>query len=127
MKILLVDDDQSLATIISTALEKEGYQTTVSYTGRDGLDRAKSEMPNIILLDQVLPDISGNQVLKELKMDEETKNIPVLMLSNFGQTEMVNQAINEGANDYILKYQVEVADIISKVKSALKPSDQPIF
>ncbi len=127
MKILLVDDDQSLATIISTALEKEGYQTTVSYTGRDGLERAKSEMPNIILLDQVLPDISGNQVLKELKMDEETKNVPVLMLSNFGQTEMVNQAINEGANDYILKYQVEVADIISKVKSALKPSDQPIF
>lgn len=127
MKILLVDDDQSLATIISTALEKEGYQTTVSYTGRDGLERAKSEMPNIILLDQVLPDISGNQVLKELKMDEVTKNIPVLMLSNFGQTEMVNQAINEGANDYILKYQVEVADIISKVKSALKPSDQPIF
>lgn len=125
MKVLLVDDDQSLATIISTALEKEGYATTVSYTGKDGLDRARSEMPNLILLDQVLPDISGNQVLKELKMDDQTKNIPVLMLSNFGQTEMVNQAINDGANDYILKYQVEVVDIINKVKNALKTSDQP--
>ncbi|MEK7559354.1 MAG: response regulator [Patescibacteria group bacterium] len=122
MKILLVDDDQSLATIITTALEKEGYAATASYTGRGGLDRAKSELPNLILLDQVLPDISGNQVLKELKIDEQTKNIPVLMLSNFGQTEMVNQAINEGAADYIFKYQVEVSDIIGKVRDALKPS-----
>lgn len=125
MKILIVDDDQSLAIIISTAFEKEGYQTVTSATGRDALDKAKSENPNVILLDQVLPDISGNQVLKELKMDDQTKNIPVLMLSNFGQTEMVNQAINEGANDYIYKYQVEVADIVNKVKDALKTPEQP--
>lgn len=125
MKVLIVDDDQSLATILSTTFEKEGYTTIASYTGRDALEKAKSENPNVILLDQVLPDISGNQVLKELKMDDQTKNIPVLMLSNFGQTEMVNQAINEGASDYIYKYQVEVADIVNKVRDALKTPDQP--
>lgn len=125
MKVLIVDDDQSLATIISTAFEKEGYQTVVSLTGRDALEKSKSENPSVILLDQVLPDVSGNQVLKELKMDEQTKNIPVLMLSNFGQTEMVNQAINEGANDYIFKYQVEVSDIVNKVRDALKPTEEP--
>lgn len=125
MKVLIVDDDQSLATIISTAFEHEGYAAIASYNGKDALEKAKSENPNVILLDQVLPDISGNQVLKELKMDDQTKNIPVLMLSNFGQTEMVNQAINEGANDYIYKYQVEVADIVNKVKDALKTPEQP--
>ena len=125
MKVLIVDDDQSLATIISVALEKEGFTTVVSYSGKDGLEKTKSEMPNLVLLDQVLPDISGNQVLKEIKIDEKTKAIPVLMLSNFGQTEMVSQAINDGANDYIFKYQVEVADIINKVRDALKPTEQP--
>ena len=125
MKVLIVDDDQSLATIISVALEKEGFTTVVSYSGKDGLEKTKSEMPNLVLLDQVLPDISGNQVLKEIKIDEKTKAIPVLMLSNFGQTEMVSQAINDGAYDYIFKYQVEVADIINKVRDALKPTEQP--
>lgn len=120
MKILIVDDDQSLVTIIRTALEKEGFQTSVSYNGREGIEKARSETPNLILLDQVLPDIAGNQVLSEIKLDEQIKNIPVLMLSNFGQTEMVNQAINQGATDYIFKYQVEVSDIINKVKEALK-------
>ena len=125
MKILIVDDDNSLATIISTALEKEGFMTIISPTGRDGIEKARSENPDLILLDQVLPDISGNQVLKELKMDEQVKNIPVLMLSNFSQGDMVNDAINSGAADYIYKYQVEVADIINKVKNNLKPRVEP--
>lgn len=122
MKILIVDDDESLSLIISTALEKEGFMTLSAVTGRDGLAKARSDAPNLILLDQVLPDISGNEVLKELKMDVATKEIPILMLSNFSQGDMVNQALNEGAADYIYKYQVEVADIVGKVKEAVKPA-----
>jgi DNA-binding response OmpR family regulator len=125
MKVLVVDDDESLSTIIVTALDKEGFTTVSSSNGRDALEKARSELPNLILLDQVLPDISGNEVLKSLKTDEQTKNIPVMMLSNFSQGDMVNQAINSGATDYIYKYQVEVSDIVSKVKTALNMSQQP--
>jgi len=67
MKVLLIDDDQDLLTIFSTALTKEGFEAVLAATGTEGLDKAKTEKPDIILLDQVLPDISGNDVLKTLK------------------------------------------------------------
>ena len=123
MKILVVDDDESLSAIITTALEKEGFTTLSSKTGRDAINKAKSDLPDLVLLDQVLPDISGNEVLKELKFDDQTKNIPVIMITNFSQEEFVNQAINEGAIDYIFKYKVEVQDIVNKIKNALKKDE----
>ena len=125
MKILVVDDDESLSSIIATALEKEGFTTLSSKTGKDALNKAKSDNPDLILLDQVLPDISGNEVLKQLKLEDQTKNIPVMMITNFSQEEFVNQAINEGAIDYIFKYKVEIQDIVNKIKNALKKDDSP--
>ena len=75
MKILIVDDDESLSSIITTALEKEGFNTLYAKTGRDAINKARSDAPDLILLDQVLPDISGNQVLKELKLDEFRQHV----------------------------------------------------
>ena len=126
MKILVVDDDESLSSIITTALEKEGFTSFSAKTGRDALNKAKSDNPDFILLDQVLPDISGNEVLKQLKLDDQTKNIPVMMLTNFSQEEFVSQAINEGAIDYVFKYKVEIQDIVNKIKNALKKGDSPL-
>jgi DNA-binding response OmpR family regulator len=120
MKVLLVDDDQDLMEIFTSALSKEGFQTVYELTGEAGLAKAKSEYPDLILLDQVLPDISGNDILKSLKADEATKNIPVILLSNFSQEELVKGAIDQGAIDYLFKYQVEPKDVVSKVKEALK-------
>ncbi|MEK7502325.1 MAG: response regulator transcription factor [Patescibacteria group bacterium] len=123
MKILIVDDDESLSAIITTALEKEGFATFSAKTGRDALQKARSDAPDLILLDQVLPDISGNQVLKELKLDDKTKNIPVMMITNFSQEELVKQAINEGAIDYVFKYKVEIADIVNKIRNVLRKDE----
>ncbi len=120
MKVLLVDDDEAIITVFSTALKKEGFETVQALNGREGVEKAKSEVPDLILLDQVMPDMQGNDVLKELKLDEKTKNIPVIVLSNFGQDELVKKAINEGAVDYIFKYQVATSDVINKVKEVLK-------
>lgn len=119
MKILLVDDDEAITTVFATALSKEGFETSHAATGKEGLDKAKAELPDLILLDQILPDIQGNEVLAELKKDDATKNIPVVILSNFSQEELVKQAINEGASDYIFKYQAATSDVVSKVKQLL--------
>lgn len=119
-KILLVDDDEALIAVFSTALQKEGFQTSAALDGGTGIEKAKNETPDLILLDQVMPDMSGNEVIKKLKEDEKTKNIPILILSNFSQEELVKEAINEGASDYIFKYQVEPSDVVNKVKEALK-------
>lgn len=120
MKVLIVDDDENIGLVFETALQKGGLETVFALNGKSGIDKAKSEKPDLVLLDQVLPDISGNEVLKTLKTDSLTKDIPVLILSNFSQEELVKEALNNGAMDYIFKYQVEPQDLVNKVKQALK-------
>lgn len=120
MKVLLIDDDEDFVHIFEAALSREGFQTATSGTGEDGLVKAASEKPDLILLDQVLPDISGNDVLKRLKATDPTKAIPVILLSNFSQEELVKVALEQGALDYVFKYQVEPKDVVAKVKQALK-------
>jgi PleD family two-component response regulator len=120
VKVLIVDDDENLSAVFEAALQKDGLETVFALNGKSGIDKAKLEKPDLVLLDQVLPDISGNEVLKTLKADLETQKIPVLMLSNFSQEELVREAINSGAMDYIFKYQIEPQDLVNKVKQALK-------
>lgn len=122
MKILIVDDDEALSVIFSTTFKKNGFDTVLAANGRTGIDKAKTEKPDLVLLDQILPDISGNEVLKTLKLDPTTQNIPVIILSNFSQEELVKEAINSGAKDYVFKYQVEPLDLVNKVKTTLKVS-----
>ncbi len=120
MKVLIIDDDEDLTNIFSAALTKDGFETVYSLTGQEGLEKAKTEKPNLILLDQVLPDMAGNDILRTLKADDLTKTIPVILLSNFSQEELVKGAIDQGAIDYLFKYQVEPRDVVNKVKEALK-------
>ncbi len=120
MKILLIDDDEAIMTVFSSVLAKDGHAVVTADNGQSGLEKAKSEKPDLILLDQVLPDIQGNEVLKTLKQDLDTKDVPVAILSNFGQNELIQEAINSGASDYILKYQIEPQDLINKVKELAK-------
>jgi PleD family two-component response regulator len=120
VKVLIIDDDENLGAIFEIALQKGGLETVFALNGKSGIDKANSEKPDLILLDQVLPDISGNEVLRTLKTDANTQQIPVIILSNFSQEELVKEAINNGAMDYIFKYQVEPQDLVVKVKQALK-------
>ncbi len=120
MLVLLVDDEQSLLDIFSQTLIAGGMQVVTANNGKDAFDKAKTQKPDIILLDQVLPDMNGNQVLSLIKKDPDTKNIPVAMLSNFTQNGLVDEAINAGALDYILKYQIEPKDLIAKVNDLIR-------
>lgn len=119
-KVLLVDDDETLETTLITAFKKSGFEAILAKDGTSGLNMVRKEKPDIILLDQVLPDLSGNEVLKKLKGDTQTQGIPVIMLSNFSQEELVKEAINNGAADYVFKYQIEPEDLINKVKDVLR-------
>ena len=120
MKVLFIDDDEDLMIIFSAALTKEGFETAYALTGEKGLATIAEFKPDLIILDQVLPDMSGNDILRSLKASESTKAIPVILLSNFSQEELVKGAIDQGAIDYLFKYQVEPRDLIEKVKEALK-------
>ncbi len=120
MKVLIIDDDQALAMTWSIALEKAGFEVIKAITGQEGIDKAKSFMPDMILLDQIMPDRVGNEVLETLKSDTQTTAIPVLLISNYSESKMMSDAIQAGAVDYILKYQIETADLVAKVKGVLE-------
>lgn len=119
MKVLLIDDDEALTSVYATGLAKDGIDITVASTGQEGINKLKAEKFDLVVLDQVLPDTSGFEVLKEIKNTDEIKNIPVIILSNFGQEELVKQALNSGAAEYIFKYQVEISDVAKKIKAVL--------
>lgn len=121
-KILIVDDELAVASIFETTLKTSGYDVKISTTGRGGLDLANSEPFDLILLDQMIGDLSGNEVLKTLKQNEQTKNVPVAMITNFGHETMVKEALYSGAVDYILKYQISTDDLVQKVKAILGDS-----
>ena len=119
MKILIIDDDPAITAVFEETLKKEGYEVISALDGQTGIDKVKAEKPDLILLDQILPDTKGNEVLKKLKADPETQNVKIAILTNFGQNELVQDAINSGAADYILKYQIEPVDLLNKVKGIL--------
>lgn len=119
MKILLVDDDEAITTVFATALKQDGYDILIANDGQSGLEMAKSQHPNLILLDQLLPDMNGNEILRALKQDPQTTSIPVTLLSNFGQKELIDEALQSGASDYILKYKIKPDDLRNKIKQII--------
>lgn len=125
MKILLVDDDESILKVFGASLKSQGFEVITASNGSQGIEKAKTNMPDLILLDQVLPDIQGNEVLHTLKNDPATKEINVAMLSNFGQNDLIQKAINEGAVDYLLKYQITPEYLGQKVNEILGAKSAP--
>ena len=116
MKILLIDDEQSILDIFGKMLEKAGNKMVTAMTGKDGINKAINEKPDLILLDQILPDMNGNEVLKALKQNDEIKNTPIAILSNYTQDTMMQEAIKLGAADYIMKYQIDPSEIAQKAQ-----------
>lgn len=120
MKILIVDDEAAIAQVFQQALQKAGYEVILATTGQEAIAKAQTEKLDLILLDQILPDMNGNQVLATLKKDDNTKNVPVAIISNFSQQDLVDEAMKNGAVEYILKYQISPQDLIEKVQHMLE-------
>lgn len=119
MKVLIVDDDQLTATTWAMGLKSAGMEVITAASGQEGLNQVKSQKPDLVLLDQIMPDMLGNVVLNTLKQDPETTNIPVMLISNYNEAQMMKEAIEIGAIDYILKYQIETNDLVDKVKGIM--------
>ena len=118
-RVLVVDDEPSVVKMVEFRLKKEGLDVIVAQNGTEGLEKAKKEIPDLILLDVTMPGMNGHEVLAKLKEMPDTKSIPVIMFTAKGQVEDVERSSREGAVDYIAK-PYDPATLLGKVKKALE-------
>lgn len=119
-KILLIEDDKTLVEMYKVKFEQEGYEIDASEKGAEGLDLAKKNKYDVILLDIILPEMDGFAVLKSLKGSSHTKNTPVVMLSNLGQEADLKKGKKLGAKDYLVKASFTPAQVVNKVAKIVK-------
>ena len=115
-KILFIEDEAALQKTFGDILTKEGYEMVSALDGEEGLRLAKSEKPDLILLDLILPKIHGFEVLKQLKGDEATKNISI---TNLESVDDVEKAIEIGATTYLVKANYTLEEVLKKIKQAI--------
>lgn len=118
-KILLVEDDEALATVYMTRLKGEGFDVRRVPNGEDALAAALEYKPDLILLDVMMPKVSGFDVLDILRNTPETTNTRIIMLTALNQPEDVEKARSLGVDDYLVKSEVVIADVVDRVKQHL--------
>ena len=124
-KILAIDDENDVLLIIRTALESEGYEILTASNGVDGLAIAREEKPDLIILDMMMPEMGGEEVIEELKNDPETDTIRVMILTAISERKKIQEMLDKGADYYIVK-PFEFKELIDKVRNVLD-EDLPLI
>lgn len=119
-KILFIEDEPTLQKSLEKALKERGYRLFSALDGEAGLMVAKKELPDLILLDLILPKKDGFEVLEELKAGEKTAKIPIMILTNLEGSQDVERALALGATTYLVKANYELEDVVAKVEKILK-------
>jgi two-component system phosphate regulon response regulator PhoB len=119
--VVLVEDEKSIATLIKYNLEKEGFKVYCSETGEDALKIIKEKIPDLVILDWMLPDTSGIDICRQIKVDKKLKNIPVLILTAKGEPDDKIKGLEVGADDYVTK-PFNNKELLLRIKSLIKRS-----
>lgn len=118
-KVLVIEDDSMLSSMYRMKLEDSGYTAFVANEGKQGLETAKSEKPDLILLDIMMPMMDGFSVLAEIKEDASLKDVPVIIMTNLGTNEDIDKGKKMGAVDYVVKADSTPAQIVERIKKYL--------
>ena len=118
-KILFIEDESALQKAVTAVLAEEGFEVRSAVTGEDGLVAARRDIPDLILLDLVLPQKDGFAVLEELKKDPATSRIPVIIMSNLESSADVQKALDRGAMTYLVKMNYKLEEVVEKIKQIL--------
>ncbi len=117
--ILVVDDEKDLRDALTTSLTAAGFSVVTAENGEEGLAKAKSESPDLILLDIIMPKVNGHQMLRNLRKESWGKKVPVLLLTNADDAENITKSMEFDGNDYIIKSQISLEEVVKKVKQYL--------
>lgn len=118
-KILIVEDDEFLRSLTAKRLESEGYAVKVAIDGQMALDMLAEDKPDLILLDLLLPNMNGFELLEKMRAEDWGRELPVIVFSNLGQKEDIERAKQLGANDFLIKANFTLEDVISKLHNFL--------
>jgi len=119
-KILIVDDEKFVVKALTEKLVAEGFSIESAYDGQEALLKVNQVKPDLILLDIIMPKLDGISVLKILKARSETKNIPVIILTNLYDDKKVNEVLETGGTDYLIKVEHTLSDIVQEAKEKLQ-------
>ncbi|MEK7569140.1 MAG: response regulator [Patescibacteria group bacterium] len=118
-KVMIVEDDEHISKVYEIKLAKEGMQTLLARDGEEAVAMIASEKPDLIILDLMLPKKDGFGVLEDIKKVPELAGIPVIVLSNLGQKTDQDRALGMGANEYLVKVDYPIQEVVDKVKGYL--------
>jgi twitching motility two-component system response regulator PilH len=118
-KILIVDDSPTELHVLTQMLDKGGYETVTAEDGEEGIEKAKAEQPDLILMDVVMPGLNGFQATRKLSRDATTKHIPVIIVTTKDQDTDREWGMRQGARDYMVK-PVKNTELLAKVGSLLE-------
>lgn len=118
-KILIIEDEEIILDLMQKKLSQEGYETSVAKDGKEGLKAMRGIKPDLVLLDIVMPEMGGFEVMKEMRKDSDLKNIPVIVVSNSGQPVEIDKARELGAKDWLIKTEFDPQEVIDKVRKQL--------
>ena len=124
-KILIIEDDLFLGDVLTQKLSNEGFEVVLSRDGLEGFGKIKSFNPDLILLDIILPNMNGYEILEAKQKDPAIVNIPVIIVSNSGQPVEINRALALGVKDYLVKAQFDPEEVLVKVRTQLKEDQAP--
>jgi len=117
VNVLFVEDDEAVADMYKLKLELDGYSVTVAADGETAVDLALKDPPDLVFLDIRLPSMDGFQVLEVLRSDERTRYVPVVILSNYGEDELVERGFRLGALEYLIKSQTTPSRVSGEIPS----------
>ena len=120
VKILFIEDEPKILELYTLKFQNEGFFVIQAKHGKEGLKLAKKEKPDLILLDIILPKMDGFEVLKKIKLDKSTANIPVVLLTNLGEHRDMQEGRRLGALDYLVKANYTPAEVVKKVEAYLE-------
>jgi len=118
-RVLVIDDDLNVVEVLCLMLRTKGFDVLRAYRGIEGFNVARRELPDVILLDIMMPDIDGYEVYRRLRLDQETRGIPVIFVSARSQDEDVQKGLSSGAQGYIVK-PFRAAVLVDKIKEVVK-------
>jgi len=121
-RMLIIEDDTFIMDMYRTKFEMADYEVLMAEDGNKGIKMIKENKPDIVILDVVMPQMDGFEVLKTIKKDSNLKDIPVILLTNLGQKENIEDGLKLGADDYVIKAHFTPEEVVGKVEKVLRKS-----